>query len=194
MTNIGKASRALCIAAVTGALLTGRTWAGTESAMPHAMQHSAGMHDMAVPTLPGQDAFGAIQEIVQMLEADPTTDWSTVNLEALRQHLIDMNEVTLHARVAESDLATGARFEITGEGRALPAIQRMVPTHARILNGRNGVSAETELRSDGVTLTLTTADPMQVARIRGLGFIGFMAEGSHHQRHHLAIAKGMPVD
>ena len=37
----------------------------------------------------GHDAFGAIQEIVQILDADPNTDWSKVDLEALRQHLID---------------------------------------------------------------------------------------------------------
>ena len=36
------------------------------------------------PTLPGQDAFGTIQEIVQILEADPNTDWSKVNIAALR--------------------------------------------------------------------------------------------------------------
>ena len=50
------------------------------------------------PTSPGQDAFGAIQEVVRMLDADPKTDWSKVDLEALRQHLIDMNEVTLQRR------------------------------------------------------------------------------------------------
>ncbi len=46
----------------------------------------------------GQDAFGAIQEIVQALQSDPKTEWSKVNIEALRQHLIDITiEVTLHA-------------------------------------------------------------------------------------------------
>ena len=40
--------------------------------------------DTASPTMPGQDTFGAIQEIVRILEADPKTDWSKVNLEALR--------------------------------------------------------------------------------------------------------------
>jgi hypothetical protein len=53
-----------------------------------------------MPTMPGQEAFGTIQEIVQILEADPKTDWSKVDLEALRQHLIDMNEVTLKAEAA----------------------------------------------------------------------------------------------
>ena len=37
----------------------------------------AGMHGASTtPTMPGQDAFGAIQEIVQILDADPKTDWS----------------------------------------------------------------------------------------------------------------------
>ncbi len=42
-------------------------------------------------------AFGAVQEIVEILEADPATDWSKVDIDALRQHLIDMDNVTLHA-------------------------------------------------------------------------------------------------
>jgi len=49
------------------------------------------------PSLPGQDAFGAIAEVVRFLEADPETDWSAVDLERLRQHLIDMNEVVLRS-------------------------------------------------------------------------------------------------
>ena len=61
------------------------------------------------PSMPGQDAFGAIQEVVQMLESDPATDWSKVNIAALREHLIDMNEVTLHAATAERSLDNGSR-------------------------------------------------------------------------------------
>ena len=40
-----------------------------------------------VATRGGQDAFAAIQEIVEILAADPKTDWSKVNIDALRQHL-----------------------------------------------------------------------------------------------------------
>ena len=36
--------------------------------------------EAVIPTMPGQDAFGAIQEIVRILEADPRTDWSKINL------------------------------------------------------------------------------------------------------------------
>src|SRR5271167_2194275 len=63
----------------------------------HSAMHAAQFARTGIPTMPGQDAFGAIQEIVQILQSDPKTDWSKVDLEALRQHLIDMNKVTLKA-------------------------------------------------------------------------------------------------
>jgi hypothetical protein len=34
---------------------------------------------------------------MRLLKANPRTDWSKVNIAALREHLIDMNEVTLQA-------------------------------------------------------------------------------------------------
>jgi predicted RNA-binding protein YlqC (UPF0109 family) len=140
--------------------------------------------------MPGQDAFGAIQEIVAILDADPGTDWSKVDIEALRQHLIDMNEVTLNAVAAATPVDGGARHVITGEGRTLEAIRRMVPAHAREIDGMHGWASRVEPAPNGVALTVTATDPGQVARIRGLGFIGIMAQGSHHQAHHLAMARG----
>lgn len=141
------------------------------------------------PTSPGQDAFGAIQEIVRILDANPTTDWSKVNIAALREHLIDMNEVTLHAAADERPLADGVDIAITGEGRTLEAIKRMVPAHAHELN-LIGWTAKTEELADGVRLIVTTSDPTQVPKLKGLGFMGSMVLGSHHQAHHLLIAKG----
>jgi hypothetical protein len=146
-----------------------------------------------IPTMPGQDAFGAIQEVVGILEADPKTDWSKVDLEALRQHLTDMNEVTLKADAVATPIDDGVEIAVTGEGRTLAAIQRMVPTHARMLNQMNGWSAKTKLLPNGVLLTVTSRDPKEVEHIRGLGFIGLMVSGSHHQMHHLAMAKGEMV-
>ena len=72
--------------------------------MPHGQGSHGDMHGQHHPgagglTQPGQDAFGAIAEVVRTLEADPGTDWSKVDLERLRQHLIDMNEVVLRAAV-----------------------------------------------------------------------------------------------
>jgi hypothetical protein len=92
--------------------------------------------------MPGQGAFGALQEVVQLLESDPKTDWSKVNIDALRQHLIDMNEVTLDAVATPTVLDNGIEFAVTGGGRTLEAIKRMVPVHVRELR-ESGWNAST---------------------------------------------------
>ena len=143
-----------------------------------------------MPTLPGQDAFGAIQEIVQILDADPKTDWSTVDLEALRQHLIDMNEVTLHANEAAKPIDGGLAIAVTGSGRTLVAIRRMVPAWAQTMDGHRGWSTKAAALPNGELLTVTAADAAEMRHIRGLGFIGLLVSGSHHKPHHLAMAKG----
>ncbi len=43
---------------------------------------------------------------------------------------------------------------------------------------------------NGVLLTVTSSDPKEALHISGLGFIGILVSGSHHQPHHLAIARG----
>jgi hypothetical protein len=141
------------------------------------------------PTMPGQDAFGAIQEIVRILEADPATDWSKVNIAALRDHLIDMNEVTLHAVADQHALDDGVEIMVTGEGRTADAIKRMVPAHVHELNAM-GWNAKTEDLPNGVKLVVTSTDPNQVTKLKALGFMGIMVQGSHHQLHHLMMAKG----
>lgn len=184
---------ALTLAATLGAAgVPAQVCAQTAAPMDHAAHHAAMMAPSsgAVPTMPGQDAFGTIQEIVRMLEADPNTDWSKVDIEVLRQHLIDMNEVTLHANAAATPVEGGARYDVTGTGRTLEAIQRMVVAHAHEVDGVNGWTAKAEPTPTGAVLTVTAADPQQTARIRGLGFIGIMVQGSHHQAHHLAMARG----
>jgi hypothetical protein len=143
-----------------------------------------------IPTLPGQDAFGAIQEIVGILAADPKTDWSKIDLGALREHLVDMSEVTLRSAAVETKVDKGVQIDVTGSGRTLVAIQRMLPAHARELNALHDWQARTDALPDGVRLTVTSNTPTEVAHIRGLGFIGLMVSGSHHQPHHLAITKG----
>jgi hypothetical protein len=155
------------------------------------MGSHAGMHGAsATPTMPGQDAFGAIQEVVRILDADPKTNWSKVDLEALRQHLIDMNEVTLKAEAAPKQIDGGLEIAITGSGRTLAAIQRMIPAWVQMANGHNEWSAKATELPNGELLTVTATSPQEVQRIRGLGFIGLLASGSWHQPHHLAMAKG----
>ena len=162
----------------------------------HGMQGGMGQHGMMMgsavtgqPTMAGQDAFGTIQEVVRILEADPTTDWSKVNIAALREHLVDMDEVTLHAAASERVLDNGIEIAVTGEGRTLQAIKRMIPAHVQELS-RIGWNAKTEDLPNGVKLTVTSTDAKQVTKLKGLGFMGIMVQGAHHQPHHLAMAKG----
>jgi hypothetical protein len=166
--------------------------------MPHGPMHGAMMPSGApagagVPTSPGQDAFGAIAEIVRILDADPQTDWSRVDLERLRQHLIDMNEVVLRAEVKASPVPGGLLMDVTGVGRTESAIRAMVVPHATEVDQMPGLAAKTETIPGGVRLTVTARnaeDAKAAARVRGLGFIGLLTLGAHHQPHHLAMARG----
>lgn len=145
------------------------------------------------PTLPGQAAFGAIAEVVRILAADPATDWSQVNVEALRRHLIDMDDVTMRSTIAQRDVPGGFVADITGSGRATAAIRRMVPTHASMYTSAPDFKATTQQIPSGVRLTMVArnaSDAPQVARLRSLGTIGFLVDGDHHVSHHLAIARG----
>ena len=155
------------------------------------MMHGPGMQS-GMPTEPGQAAFGAIQEIVQMLQADPMTNWSKVDIDALRQHLIDMNEVTMRADAQKEPIENGLRIKVTGNGRTLEAIQRMIPAHARDINGLYGWTVQAQAISNGEELTVTASNPADVQKIRALGFMGIMVQGTH-QMHHLAMAKGEPM-
>jgi hypothetical protein len=187
---LGDWSARIVIGLLVVAPVTARAQAGT-------MVHTPGMqHDSptsALPTRPGQDAYAAIAEVARLLDADPATDWSRVDLEKLRQHLVDMSEVTLRARVASTPVPGGIAMRVTGSGRTRQAIRTMVPTHAASLRQLDGLGADVTDVADGVLLTVratTPGDARAVQRIRGLGFAGIMTLGDHHAAHHLALARG----
>ena len=143
----------------------------------------------AAPTEPGQSAFAAIQEIVGILTADPNTDWSAVNIDALRQHLVDMNNVVLAASVKDVPVEGGMRFDVTGEGPVRDSVRRTVAAHAATMNGVDGWAFEAAQIDGGASLTMRP--PAKDAdKLRGLGFFGVLKLGMHHQAHHLMIARG----
>lgn len=161
-----------------------------------AHEHTPGMSHGAPAAPPkegGQAAFSALAEVVRLLDADPRTDWSKVNIEALRQHLIDMDEVTMRAAVRAEEIAGGAVFIVTGTGRTLDAIRRMTMSRAATGTPDGAVRMSVVEIPGGVRFTALAgapADARAVARIRGLGFIGVVAIGDHHAPHHLGIANG----
>ena len=160
---------------------------------PTELQHSHMSHGQAAsgpaPTQSGQDAFAAIQEIVGILEADPKTDWSKVNIDALRQHLADMNAVTLAAAVKNEPIDGGMIFIVTGTGVVRDSVRRMVLAHAMTMNGVDGWRFEASEIEGGASL-IVRPPAREAIKLRGLGFLGVMTRGMHHQEHHLMLARG----
>lgn len=102
-------------------------------ATPAAAQHGHGIMPGAEATVlsePGQGAFAALSEVVAVLETDPGTDWSRVDLDGLRAHLIDMDLLATGAAVTTERLPDGLRAVATGNARTALALGRMVPAHA----------------------------------------------------------------
>jgi hypothetical protein len=150
-------------------------------------------HDGGLPKQPAQSAYAAIGEIVRILKADSTTDWSKVDLEGLRQHLIDMDAVTMRAQVTQKTVPGGITMLVTGDAKVAASIKRMVTSHAGMLDQDPQFHATIEPVANGVRFTVTARDAGSaklVSIIRGEGFAGLLTEGDHHARHHLALARG----
>ena len=172
--------------------------AAQSSAMDHSqIDHSALSSAEAVspaaaldPKEPGQSAYAAMGEAVRILMADPKTDWSRVDVDRLRRHLVDMDNVTMRAALAAARIPNGARFVVTGGPDIAASIQRMTTSHFSEPDVGSGWSMTTEMRPDGAVVTVTSDDPLQAAKINGLGFFGILTMGAHHQPHHLMMARG----
>ena len=153
-----------------------------------AMDHAAST-GIAPVREPGQGAFAAIAEIVAALSADPETDWSLVDINALRAHLVDMDLVTTRASATVEAIDGGMRFTVTGTGDVVGAAQRMVVAHAGIIDGENGWQVRASTLPDRAVLEVRVPDA-DMAKLRGLGFFGVLAQGMHHQAHHWMMATG----
>ena len=140
----------------------------------------------------GQASFEAVSAVVARLVADPATDWSRVDVEALRRHLADMDRVFVDAHVETEPLPLGARFRVTGSGAAVGSIQRMATAHSRALAGSAEFRATVESTDEGVVVEVVAADGSSstAAKIRGLGFGGLLTVDDHHARHHWMLASG----
>ncbi len=162
--------------------------------MNHASMNHAAMQESnnkTVLTEAGTDAFATVQEAIRALEANPNTDWEKVNLEALRLHLIQMQDMTLNVDVVQSDINKGFKAVVTPTtDRALKSLSAALSAHPAQMKKETGWSMQVSRDNATFTLLVTTDKPSEVAKIRGLGYIGVMATGSHHQVHHWAMASG----
>ena len=161
-----------------------------QEGMDHSKMMSSSQTKFPVATEGGQGGFTAIAEIVALLQADPNTDWSKVNIDVLREHLVDMNELAINA-TAKTEINDGSVvFHISATGRALKAVHAMVPAHAGVLSGTTKWKASAELTDTGAIMALSADNPHELQKIKALGFFGVMATGAHHQAHHMLMATG----
>ena len=144
----------------------------------------------AVPRLVGQEALGAVQEVVGLLMADPETDWTEISIARLRRHLIDLDDLMLHADVAERPSAGGLAAVVRGRDRTLAAVRRLVPAHAEKMTGFRDWKVSARDDGESIQVKLTSDDPAEVEVVRALGFFGFMASGVHHPHQLMAVARG----
>jgi hypothetical protein len=160
--------------------------------MPMHMANMSAMMDRMHPAA-GQAAFAAIQDIVQKLKADPKTDWSKVDLEGVRRHFIDMDNVFMRSMVKQTNIPGGMSIDVTGEGDVAGSIRRFVTMHTIALDREQAYNAKSSEIAGGVRLVMTLENPRDakgLAMLRGLGFAGIMTEGEHHAAHHIALARG----
>jgi len=137
----------------------------------------------------GQSAFATIAEVIAALATDPNTDWSTVDIDGLREHLRDMDIVTIDSRTTTEEVEGGLRFVVTGADDVSPSIKRMVMAHVQVMDGVDSWNYAAEEISGGAIMTVIVP-ATDLAKLKGLGFYGIMASGMHHQPHHWMMATG----
>jgi len=85
------------------------------------------MHQSGSPVEVGQSQFAAIAEIVALLRDDQDTDWAQVDIQALRDHLVDMDNVTtgasVEATVGSDDDGRSPDRARTARGRRLGVLR-----------------------------------------------------------------------
>lgn len=153
-------------------LLGGATYISAQTAQnDHSQTINHGTHmnydssAVSILTEPGQGAFASLSEIIMVLEADPETDWSQVNLGALRDHLVDMDRLVTRTTVKELELTNGVRALASGDADTIATLRRMVPAHAAELAKDGRWDVEVNESPEGLELTVTSADSAVIARI-----------------------------
>jgi hypothetical protein len=160
------------------------------------MNHAAmmGNNTAATPivlTESGTDPFATLQEVITAMEANPGTNWEKVNIEALRLHLVEMQDMTINVDVKQQHIDNGFQAVVTPTtNRAVKSLTRVLSGHPMQMKAETGWDMQVQNNNGVFTLTVTTKKAHDIAKIRGLGYIGVMAYGNHHQPHHQALASG----
>lgn len=160
------------------------------SAMMHHSQPMIQVNEVTL-TESGTDPFAVMQEAIAALEANPGTNWEKVNIEALRLHLVEMQDMTLNVDVTQTRIDNGFKAVVTPtSSRAVKSLTKVLSAHPAQMKAETGWDMQVSNNNGVFTLNVTTENAKDVAKIRGLGYVGVMAYGNHHQPHHWAMASG----
>ena len=160
------------------------------------MNHAAMMGHNTAPTQvvlteSGTDPFATLQEVIDALESNTRTNWEKVNIEALRLHLVEMQDMTINVDVKQQHIDNGFQAVVSPTtSNAVKSLTRVLSGHPAQMKAETGWDMQVQINNSVFTLTVTTDNAKDVAKIRGLGYIGVMAYGNHHQPHHWAMASG----
>lgn len=184
--------------AALASLVVGTIWASPIQAQhqhspPDSVQSSTEVPEDVPLEAPGHSIFGAVQEVIRELESRPDTDWSNVNVERLRQHLLDMHRVAQKVTVNKTaPIENGVRLVVQPKTPAArESLRRVLSAHPAMLNEETGWSMKTTSSDKG--FIITTTDPnggQDTQKIRALGYVGLLSHGAHHQKHHWMIVRG----
>lgn len=150
-------------------------------------------HAVETPlTQTGSDVFDAMQEVIAKLKEDSDTDWSQVDLEGLRQHLLDMKAFTEEVEVVkQNSIKNGVELVVKPQSdRAKKAMKNMLQMHPKMIKKEKGWEMTASETGGNWKISCTTAKEDEIELIRGLGYIGIVVEGAHHQIHHWMMATG----
>jgi hypothetical protein len=142
----------------------------------------------------GTDPFAVIQETISKLEANKNTDWSKVNIEALRKHLVEMEDATLNVTLKQVNVKNGfAAMIFPQTNRAVKSLFNLLKNHPEQMEKETGWVMVVNRVDDHFEITVTTKNDKEIDKIRGLGYIGVIAYGDHHKKHHWSMASGEEV-
>jgi hypothetical protein len=103
-----------------------------------------------------------------------------------------MNDMTLHVDVtSQTPIKNGVKSIVKPTTkRAASALARVFAAHPYQLQKETGWIMKVTKDGDKYILETTSKNANDADKIRGLGYIGLMAFGMHHQVHHWMMAIG----
>ncbi len=141
----------------------------------------------------GQSIFGAISEINEIAEREDI-NWANVDMDALWEHLKDMNSLMIYTSVEKQELSNGLVMNVTGDEKSTRAMDEMIPAHSNFLMSvRPNWDISFRKIEKGYSIRVVSEDNNETLKIKALGFSGFMVQNDHHGAHHLGIALGQHV-